>query len=186
MNDTAIAGAQFGGDDPAIFFEIRGNVQIDIFIGTGGSDGLLRNGDDGVGLADFPTIGEVGRNRHIFGVAFEFAGVDPSFDGGDFGIGEARIVRPFAEVRVGFPGRHFTGDDSLMNGGGPRAGVFVSEQRHGSDVVGMMAGHAVFVEDGGDVVSEGDGRRDGGGERCDGKKRKNGAGVNDLQRNAPG
>ncbi len=52
------------------------------------------------------------------------------------------------------PGRHDPLYNCLFNGRGPRPNLFVGDQRHGRDVIGVMTGGAILVENRRDVFGE--------------------------------
>jgi hypothetical protein len=93
-----------------------------------------------------------GSRGKIFGIAFAGAGSDPGVDGGDVGVAEAGIVEELAYLGIGVPGRHLALYDRFANLSRPGTGIFICHQRHGSDVVGTMAGDTVLVEDGSHVA----------------------------------
>ncbi len=86
------------------------------------------------------------------GIAFELLAVNPSEKGVLLFIAKTRVVRPFAEGGIGFPGRHFAGNYSLLDCRRPRAHVLIGNKRHRGDVVRVMARNAVLIQNRSDVV----------------------------------
>jgi hypothetical protein len=74
------------------------------------------------------------------------APIDPRFYGRDFIAREAPNVRPLAIFRIRLPGRHLAGQHRLPDSGGPRPRLLVGEQRHGRDIVRMVASGAAPVK----------------------------------------
>src|SRR5579883_1835123 len=153
MDDFAVPCPQFRGDHPSVLGESGRDGEIDVLIGPRAFELLLRNFHDCVGLADVPAvICEVRGGRQILRIAFETAGIGPLAQGGDLGIGEARIIRPLAVMRIGLPWRHLARDDGFLDRGGPGLCVVVCDQRPGRDIVRVMAAGAMFVENRSDVA----------------------------------
>ena len=59
-------------------------------------------------------------------------------------------------LRVGKPGRHLFAHNCCTDGSGEGAGFFVGKQRHGGSFAAAMAALAVVLEDGENLLMEGD------------------------------
>ena len=155
MDYAAISRENFCCLHPFVFGKVGGDVDVFVIVLTRAWHGELGDGEHHVGL-DVPAFGKDRSRREIFRVTFAGAGSDPGVDGRDVGGAEAGIVQELAYIRIGVPGRHLALHDSLTNRAGPGTSVFIGHQRHGSDVVGAMAGDTVLVQDGSYVAVVGD------------------------------
>ena len=155
MHHAPVSGKHFGRLDPFVFGEVGGNVDVFVVVHGGSTHQKLGNGQHHVGL-DVPAFREYGSRRQILGVSFFGSGSHPGIDGGDLGVGQPRIINEIAHLGVGMPGRHLAIHHRITNRPRPGTGVLISHQRHGSDVVGTMADHAVLEENRGHVPVEGD------------------------------
>ena len=74
----------------------------------------------------------------------------------DLGVGEVPVVRPFAVLGVGVPGRHLFVDDFFLDRLSPRTNFLEAHHRKRSDFSRAMTFGAAFEKDRRDVFVEGD------------------------------
>src|ERR1039458_5855457 len=153
LKESDASGANLGCLNPFILGEVGGNG--DIAIGNHslcGNRDLVRQRNHYIGLTDGPALLEFRRGRQVAIVARGRAHVHPGDDGVDLLLREAAVVRKMAVGRIRQPGRHSALQYFLADGLGPRAHLFVGDQRHGSGLSGAMALHAATEQNGRDVL----------------------------------
>ncbi len=101
--------------------------------------------------------GQLRRGRRVGGITLRRAGVRPGNDRLDLLCGERGVVleRLDADVAVDVPRRHLAGGDLRPDPSGVAPGGRVVEQREGPDSLGLVAFHAIRVEDLGHVSGPG-------------------------------
>src|SRR4030095_8965619 len=99
---------------------------------------------------------ELRRGREILRVAFLCASVYPGNDGVYSFLSDATVIQPFAVFGIGMPRWHLSAGDLLAYRSGPWASILISEQRHRGDLARTMTVGAALIEDGRDVLREGD------------------------------
>ena len=77
MDDFRIGRARFGVLDVFIFGEICWDIEILIFVRAGLVRVLFRNGEDHIRFGNIPARDKGWRLRHIFGIAFFGATINP-------------------------------------------------------------------------------------------------------------
>ena len=115
----------------------------------------LRLLEDQVGLAHLPCGVVLGRCRRGLRIALRHASLDPLAQRRDISFAETAIVGKVAVIRLGKPWRHEAGLGYCHHLRAPAPGVRVCQQAEWSGAAGMMAGGAVVVENGRDVVGPG-------------------------------
>ncbi len=156
VDDARVAGEDLNSADIAGARDIdRIDEVAEEVLAVGGNVEGLGRGEDEVGRPELPLGVVLGRGRRFGGDAFGHAGVDPALDAGEILIGEAAGIGEFAVAGLGQPGRHKAGLRDGEDLGGPAARVVVGKQAERARAAGMMAGDAVFVEDGRDLFRPG-------------------------------
>jgi len=84
---------------------------------------------------------------------------NPVRDGLDLGVGEAQLVCEVAVALVGEPGGHVAGAGDFGDLARVFANILIGSKRKRTGAFGVVAGRAACIDDGRDVVSEGDLRR---------------------------
>src|ERR1041384_4651790 len=158
MHYLSIAGAGFGHLHVLVFFEVGRDVEVLIFVGAACFDRVLfRHLNDHVGGSDTPALNESRRGWKVLRVALNCSAINPRGDRIDLCLGETRIVGPFANVRVGMPGRHLPADDFFFDRSRPGPHFLIAEHREGRRFAGSMTLGATLEKDRGNVLVECDG-----------------------------
>src|SRR4029434_6532165 len=91
-------------------------------------------------------------------VTLQRAAVDPSHDGGDLLVAQRTIVLEVlnSDRLDDVPRRHLTRLDAELDGGGPGTRLLIREQRHRRNRIGPVTRLTLVLEDGRDVLGEGD------------------------------
>ena len=94
--------------------------------------------------------------RHVLRVAQRRARVHPPRDQFDLVIAQRDVVLKVldADRLIQMPRRHGAPDYALLDGLHPGPRFFIGHQRHGSHLSGAVAGLALFLKDGRDVLGE--------------------------------
>ena len=113
---------------------------------------------DEIRLADVPRVfgRELLRRRHVGRVARGGPGVGPSGDQGNLVVGQRQVilVLPDADGLIQVPRRHLAVRDARADRPRPRTHLFVGRQRHRRRRARVVAGRALVLEDGRDVLGE--------------------------------
>ena len=168
------AGANLDGLHPLVFGEVGGKRDpLVLHLAHRRHRERFLHGEDGIGCADAPPLGECRRGRQIAVVPPGRPGRRPLDDDVALGIAHPPIVREAPALRVRMPRRHGAVQHLVAHRARPRPGLVIRDQRHRCDLARTMTRGAVLVEDGRDVFRE---RR----------RRRRGSVLRGLRRNAKG
>ena len=154
------------GADPPVLGQPRRHFGLPPGVLRDGGHGVRRRVDDQVrrpaeepGVVPDIVVGEHRGRRQVGEVALRRAGVDPTRDGVDLGLGQRPVVLEGLDAHrlVDVPGRHLPGLDAVPDGARPRPRVGVGLQRHRRDVARPVAVLALGPEDRGHVPGVGGG-----------------------------
>ncbi len=115
---------------------------------------IARQGDDVIGLAELPAVGERRHPGLVGRIAARRAGVHPLHDRVDLRVAQPRVVRERAVRGIGKPRRHLPQRDFLLDRSGPRPHLVIGAKRHRRDFAGPVTRNAVGVENRRDVSCE--------------------------------
>lgn len=142
VDDTAVAGADFDGLDPAGGLESGGEDEVLVV------DGLAGGYGEGGGHAEGEVRAEGGFGGELGGAGEAGEGTGgPLAEEGEVGGGEAAA------------GGHGVVGDGVADGLGEGAGLGEGGEGHGGGFAGLMAGEAVAFEQGEDVGIERNGQQ---------------------------
>ena len=156
--------ADLDGRHIAILGQARRNhAEVAPVIGTDRRHGHVLRCQDQIGLADRPFVAavELERLRHVGWVTARRAAVHPCCDHRDLGVAERRIVLELLDADILLDEERWHGAALAAQGGahldrlGPRPHVFVGDERHRCDALGVMALLTAALQDGRDVFREG-------------------------------
>ena len=155
VEDLPVAGLNLDGPDPAIFLEAGLDRKHGELVGPVRRDLERIELVDPVRFAEGPLTGACRRLVDGFvSVAARSAVAGPAGDRLDLHVAQGDVVGEGPEARVGVPGWHVAVLDRPGDRARPGAHLAVGAERHRRDLVRLMAGSAVLVEDRRDVVDE--------------------------------
>jgi hypothetical protein len=147
-------GLQLDGFDPVIGSETGAQDEVAIDVGTVRRHGEAgRHGEDEVGRAELPAVGEGGKRRFEGGIALRHPGGHPLLDKRNLGCGETALVAERNPAGIRFPRRHVAGFRDRGDCGRMLLHVGITHQRERSNLAGAVARRAVVVNDGRNVLA---------------------------------
>ena len=156
MHDADIPRPEVDRRDVGIARQVRGDHEAAVGVGPRGGDReVLGRLEDEVGRPQLPVRRELGRRRHVLGVALRRARLGPGLEDGDLLARERLVVlEPGPDPGLGLPGRHlpFAGHQRDVRGALP--GLLKGLQGEGADMMAAMAVLALLLEDRGHVLGE--------------------------------
>ena len=155
MNHAPVSRHHFRRLHPSVLGEVGGDVDVFVIVHAATLHRKLGDGQHHVRL-DMPAFGEHRGRRQILRIALPRAGPDPGVNGRDLLVGQPRIVAEIPHLGISMPGRHLALHYRITNRAGPHASFLVGHERHGRDVVGAVADHAIFEQDWSHIPVEGD------------------------------
>jgi hypothetical protein len=151
----AVSRANLSGDQPSVFLEVRGNLEVLVVDRAVRRDVELgRHLENHVRLSDLPSVGERGQRRQLRRIALTRVGIHPLHDRVDLRLRQAPIVLERAMLLIGKPRRHRPRADLVADRPGPRPHVLEGDERHRRDFAWPMACHALAVQNRRDVLAE--------------------------------
>ncbi|PYR62650.1 MAG: hypothetical protein DMF91_05895, partial [Acidobacteria bacterium] len=160
-------GMDFNRAHPPRFGQTRFDNRFVPRVERDGGHRVGRRFDDEIGLAELRGkipdrfIRPLLRWRHVLGVAFGRARIDPPHQRVDLVVGQRPIVLELLnpDGLVDVPRRHLPRRHARLDRSSPRPGLFVRYQRHRCDVAVAVARLTFVLEDRRDVSREGGNRR---------------------------
>ena len=162
MNGGTIAGPHLRNFHPGVLFKVGGNHEMLILNrASGGNLVVEAHPEHCVRFPNAPAGNELAGRRSLSGIALLSARIRPPGKGFHFTRRQRLIIRKFAEMRIGQPGRHLPQHHSLPNRLRPRADLLVSQERHGCRFSRPVTDLTAFLQDRQHVLVELRSRRGG-------------------------
>ena len=156
MHHRAVGRPHFEHLHPLVFLEASRNDDILIVDHAGGRNGKrLWQLKNHIRLGNAPPLDKLVQRRwHILRIAFLGAAVHPSNKRADRRRRECPLIREVPVLRIGVPRRHDLLRDDHFDHGGPRLGVLIGQHRERRSLAWPVAGLAVLLQNGRDVLGK--------------------------------
>jgi hypothetical protein len=146
VRDFAVARTNLERANPAILGDVDGEIRGREDVLAVSRDLDRRQGDDEIGLAQLPALGERRRFGLVGRIAARGTGIHPLHDRVDLRLVQPRVVGERAVRGIGKPRRHLPLRDFLLDRSRPWPHFVIGAQRHRRDLARPVTRDAIGVE----------------------------------------